>query len=219
MASNDPFSNLVSEAQSFLKELSGNNTREWFAAHKARYEAELKTPATLLQSQIGDTMGRRLNRPLNTKLFRPHRDVRFSKDKTPYHVHLHMLWSLPRAEHQAPGLFFGISPDYVRAGGGVMAFDKSVLTRWRSKIDKGLGAEMQAALDAVAVEGLLPAEPDLKRLPAPYPSDHVHADLLRRKGLAVWMDLSQTDYVRPLVALERIFTQLRPVLTCLERVL
>ncbi len=219
MTSSDPFSLLVPEAQAFLRELSQNNTREWFSAQKKRYEAELKTPATLLLAQIADTLGRRMDRSVTTKLFRPHRDVRFSKDKTPYHLHLHMLWSLPRAGHQAPGLFFGIAPDYVRAGAGVMAFEKPVLMRWRVELDTPFGTEMRKALESAADHGLHLGDAELKRVPAPYSPDHAQADLLRHKGLAVWKDLPKADQATPVTALGQLFGRARGVLDCLDRVL
>ena len=47
----------------------------------------------------------------------------------------------------------------------------------------------------------------------------IRAELLRRKGLAIWTDLPPDDHGRPLAALERVFAQIKPVLDCLDRVL
>ncbi|MEO9779174.1 MAG: DUF2461 family protein [Sedimentitalea sp.] len=90
----DSFARLIPDARAFLGELAANNNRAWFTAHKNRYDSELKTPATLLVDQIAHDIGRDMGLTLTPKLFRPHRDVRFSNDKTPHHTHLHMLWSL-----------------------------------------------------------------------------------------------------------------------------
>lgn len=74
--------NLIEDAQSFLAELAQNNTRDWFAEHKIRYAMRLKRPAELLVAQVARWLEDREGQ-IRGKLFRPQRDVRFSKDKTP----------------------------------------------------------------------------------------------------------------------------------------
>jgi hypothetical protein len=75
--------------------------------------------------------------------------------------------------------FFGIVPDYVSAGAGLMAFDKSVLTDRRAAIDGRFGDQIKQAIASAQDLGATIHQPDLKRVPAPYPADHRHADLLR----------------------------------------
>lgn len=214
MRTPDPFTRLIPESLAFLKDLRQNNTRDWFTAQKSRYEAELKTPATLLLDQVAADLQKGWGRHVTTKLFRPHRDVRFSKDKTPYHTHLHMLWTLD--DGASPGFFFGVSPEYVRAGAGLMAFDKAALIRWRAAIDGPAGDTITAVLAAAEKDGLTPDAPDLKRVPAPFPQDHRHGDLLRRKGLAIWADLPEASQAQPTDALRTQFSAARPVIEALE---
>ncbi|MEX0317001.1 MAG: TIGR02453 family protein [Ruegeria sp.] len=202
----DPFASLIPEARAYLAELAANNSRDWFNDHKARYEAELKGPATLLLEQFAAQIG-----GAGTKLFRPHRDVRFSKDKTPYNTHLHMLWTLPGGGRQAPGFFFGVAPDYVSIGGGVMGFDKAVVTDWRNAMDGPLGAELEQVLDGLRADGMRIGEPDLKRVPAPFDKDHPRGELLRRKALTVWRDLPEGDFSSPLAALSGTYQKLLPL--------
>jgi len=215
----DPFAHLISEARIFLAELSANNSKDWFGDQKSRYDVQLKTPALLFLDQIAAQSGRDLGCALTPKLFRAHRDVRFSKDKTPYHTHLHMLWTLGRDQRQPPALFFGISPDYVTAGGGVMGFDKPGLVNWRSALDGPPGEEMEQALAAAQDQGFTMDEPELKRVPAPYAKDHARGDLLRRKGLAVWRRLTPDQYETPLTAVSATFRDLKPVLDQLGQML
>ncbi len=111
------FSRLVPDARAFFSALAANNTRDWFLANKATYEAELRLPAMALLDTLGADIERIMGTPPTPKLFRPHRDVRFSKDKTPYHLHLHLLWSTPPV-----GWFLGIGRDYLSVGGGVIGF-------------------------------------------------------------------------------------------------
>ncbi|MEM1101978.1 MAG: TIGR02453 family protein [Pseudomonadota bacterium] len=178
---------LIYDAQSFLAALAETNTRDWFAAHKDDYEERLKAPAEQLLSEMRGPLGRMSGRKITTKLFRPQRDLRFSKDKTPYHTHLHMLWSPDFAGPVTPAYFFGIAPDYVTLGAGQPDFDKGAMAAWRVAIDKN-GAAMARVMDAISVEGYRISEPGFKRVPAPYGKDHPHAMLLRRKGLSAWRD-------------------------------
>ena len=182
----------VSEARAFLTELAANNTKVWFDAHKADYEAKLKAPALALLDRLSGPIGEIASGPVDTKLWRPYRDVRFSKDKTPYHTHLHMLWAPSGAGRQAPGFFFGISTEYVSCGAGLMGFDKGVLDDWRAGVDRD-GAAWQTEIDTLLATGFTLREPELKRVPAPYDKAHPHGDLLRRKGLTLWSDIAGDD--------------------------
>lgn len=210
----DSFRHLIPEARSFLKELSGNNTRDWFAAQKSRYDSQLKTPALLLLEQFSQTIGP----GTGTKLFRPHRDVRFSKDKTPYHTHLHMLWTLPDAGPLKPGFFFGVSPDYVSIGCGLMGLAKDELTTWRAEVDGRFGADLLVLLAELHSRGNRISEPELKRVPSPFDKDHPSAALLRRKSLTVWKDLDADQFDAPLSELEDAFTTFQPFLDRLRDV-
>ena len=209
----DPFSQLIPEARVYLAELSANNRRDWFNDQKPRYEAELKTPALMLLDQIAAEIARGDDLSVTTKLFRPQRDVRFSKDKTPYNVHLHMGWTLTPREGAATGLFFGVAPDYVRIGGGIMGFDKEHLTRWRAAVDGDLGPRIDKTLRA---SGLQCEDPELKRIPAPYAKDHPFGELLRRKSLTLWRDVPEDSWPAPQAALMQTYAQLTPVLTLLR---
>lgn len=145
-------------------------------------------PAMALLDTIGADLERAIGAPPTPKLFRPQRDVRFSNDKTPYHLHLHMLWSTPPV-----GWFLGIGRDYVSVGAGVMGFDKDALTDWRAAVDSPKGAELAGIIADLQASGARLDEPDLKRVPAPYDKDHPQGDLLRRKSVTVWFDLSDKD--------------------------
>jgi uncharacterized protein (TIGR02453 family) len=215
----DTFANLIPDAQAFLVELSANNNRDWFNANKATYESTLKAPALLLIDQVAHDLGRQSGQVLRPKLFRPHRDVRFSKDKTPYHTHLHMLWKIGGTGEKTdrdPALFLGISPDYVRIGGGMMGFDKTTLPRWRALVDGDFGDHVQAELDTLAAQGLTPNDPPLKRVPSPFAKDHRHGALLRRKGLAVWGDLSAPQTKAPQLAMSELFQTLVPLMELMQ---
>lgn len=215
----DAFARLIPDARTFLGELAENNHRDWFTAQKPRYESQLKIPATQLLDQIAQDVRKRTGQTLHPKLFRAHRDVRFSRDKTPCHIHLHMLWTIKTSTRQKPALFFGIAPDYVRAGAGIMGFDKSGLDDWRAAVDGPFGDAMQQVLDDLATKGFSPEAPELKRVPAPFAKDHRHGDLLRRKGLTLWRDLPGDTHNAPMATLNATFEALQPMLDRLQQVL
>lgn len=205
--------NLFEDATAFLADLSANNSRDWFHANKLRYDSLLKRPAEKLASDMAHWFEDSQGVGVKPKLFRPHRDVRFSKDKTPYHTHLHLMWSLPDGR----SWMFGLSPTYATAGAGVMGFEKGQIDHYRAAVDGDAGQELTELL---AVGNWRLDEPELKRVPAPYPSTHNRGDLLRRKGLVVWRDnLDKALHNNPQQALQAAFAELTPVLDWLGRAL
>lgn len=184
----DTFHDLVSGSRGFFAQLAANNDRDWFTAHKADYEAAVKRPAELLLDEIAGALSRDLDQPTKPKLYRVYRDVRFSKDKTPYNTHLHMQWSMPDAP---VSYFFGAAAEYCKLGVGAMMFPKGSLASWRAHIDAGDDVVNEAAkLEAAGWEV---SEPELKRVPAPYDQDHPQAAHLKRKGLILWHDLTDAE--------------------------
>lgn len=204
----DPFATLISDSRIFLATLADNNTKDWFSENKPTYEAQLKTPALALLDTVAAALERQTGQVPSTKLFRPHRDVRFSKDKTPYHLHLHMLWSTPPT-----GFFFGIGRDYLSVGGGIMGLDKDKLTRWRAAVDGATGAKIATALDELQASGARMDDAELKRVPAPYDKDHPQAALLKRKSCTVWFDFEESEITKGgLVShIETAFQKLQPL--------
>ncbi|WP_342078531.1 TIGR02453 family protein [Yoonia sp. SS1-5] len=175
------FASLLPQARAFLTALAANNNRDWWQDNKTDYDTRLKAPALALLEAITPDLRRLTGAPITTKLFRPHRDVRFSKDKTPYNTHLHMMWQVASDAPQNPVFFFGIGLDYVTTGAGMMGFDKPVLTNWRKMVDLDT-ARIKGTVDALVADGFKFREPALKRVPPPFDKDHPAADLLRMKG-------------------------------------
>jgi uncharacterized protein (TIGR02453 family) len=184
----DSFQDLVPASRDFFARLAANNDREWFAAHKGEYEAAVKHPAALLLDDISQRVGRELDLAVKPKLYRVHRDVRFSKDKTPYNTHLHMQWSMT----DAPVCYlFGAAQGYCKLGVGAMVFPKDALPGWRERVAAGHPVVAEAA--ALEAAGWEMSEPELKRVPTPFPPDHADGAHLRRKGLILWHDLDARE--------------------------
>ena len=210
------FSTLIPDARAFTAEVRANNTREWWQANKSTYDTKLKAPALALLETLAPRIEAETGHAAKPKLFRPHRDVRFSKDKTPYQTHLHMLWSLDAGGRQDPVIFFGIDPETVTVGIGVMQFDKAVLADWRRLLDLE-GDRFDAVLSGAEAQGWSMWEPELKRVPSPHPADHPQATHLRRKSLVLHRHISPDS--DPEAAIMTATTELKPVLGLLDSVL
>ncbi len=209
----DPFQTLITDAQGFLTELSQNNTRDWFQAQKPRYDDTLKAPATALLDVISADLERLTGAPVAPKLFRPHRDVRFSKDKTPYHLHLHMLWGV--AGSTSTGYFFGVELDRVVLGAGCMGMQGAALTAYRDRVAGDSGAALATALDDLTAQGFRLNAPELKRVPSTFDKDHPRGALMRHKSLTCWQDMTKppTDLR---TALTEGFSALTPLMRWLQ---
>lgn len=168
-------------ARRFLTDLAANNDRDWFRAEKLRYDAKVRRPAEQLIAQVAEALTQKTGSPVRAKLFRLHRDVRFSDDKAPFHDHLHAAWTMPDGR----GCYFGLSPDYATAGAGIMQFDETQAQAWSAAIDGPQGDALAALLPKL--NGRLDP-PQREDPPKPFAKDHPHADLLRRAGCVVWID-------------------------------
>lgn len=184
-------SSLIADARQFYGTLAGHNNRDWWLANKGTYDKALKAPALALLEDLTAPLATLADAPVKGKLFRPHRDVRFSKDKTPYNTHLHMMWGIETEARQSPVFFFGIGLDYVTVGAGIMEFDKAVLEDWRKFVDLDT-QRIMGIVDGLQASGYGLREPALKRVPAGFASDHPAAQLLRMKGLVASREVTQT---------------------------
>ena len=210
------FDQLIPDARRFTSELRDNNTRDWFHANKDRFDDRLRTPALALLDAMCGPLRDLTGHDATPKLFRPQRDVRFSKDKTPYKAHLHMLWRLAAGGRQDPALFFGIDPEGASVGVGVFDFGKDVLADWRKMIDLD-GPRFASAIEGAQAQGWQLWEPDLKRVPPPFGKDHPQADLLRHKRLVMTRALPGDG---PLTdRLTSAYAETLPVLRVLDSVL
>lgn len=182
----------------FLRDLKKHNDREWFQSNKARYEAAVREPALAFIADFEPylrAISRHLladPRPVGGSLFRIHRDVRFSKDKTPYKtsVGIQFRHELAKDAH-APGLYLHLEPGSVFAAGGIWHPDAETLARIREAIVADPAAWKRAVGGKAFKEGYRLAGNSLKRAPAGYDVDHPLIDDLRRKDFIAVTDLDE----------------------------
>lgn len=122
----------------FFKELSANNEREWFHANKKRFEQSVKQPFEELTAEVITKM-QKLDPDITVTpkecVFRIYRDVRFSKDKSPYKTHMAAVVGRGgRKDHTWPGVYFQIDNTGVSVAGGCWQPDKNRLYRIRQSI-------------------------------------------------------------------------------------
>lgn len=183
----DGFAEMIPRATAFFERLGANNTRAFYEEHKDYYRDEIRKPAELMAGLFAEDLAHATGKPHAPKVFRIHRDVRFSRDKTPYNTHLHILWARPGA-NTAPAWFFGASPVYLTFGMGVTGLEKESLARYRRMIDRHGDDLADALAEAAETAGATLSEwgsAPLKRVPKPYDPDHPHAGLLKRKSLII----------------------------------
>jgi uncharacterized protein (TIGR02453 family) len=178
----------------FLKEIETHNHRDWFQANKDRYQDEYLPPIQAFIEAIGvrlKEVSPGLNadpRPSGGSMMRIYRDIRFSKDKTPYKTHLGItFWEGAGKKTEVPGYHFYMDKSGAVIYGGQHSFPKSILPVFRAAIDdEDFGPQFQPALDAVAASGDYEVGGEqYVRVPREFDPEHPRGDQLRFKGIYV----------------------------------
>jgi uncharacterized protein (TIGR02453 family) len=187
----------------FLEELQRNNDREWFRAEKRRYEAVVREPLLAFVRAFEkplEAISRHVaadDRKVGGSLFRIHRDMRFSKDRSPYKT-----WAALQFRHEAgkdvhaPGFYLHLAPENVFMGAGCWHPDREALETIRDAIVESPEAWAGARRDLEA-RGFRFAGDSLKRPPRGYPPNHPAIDDLKRKDFIVIRDLTEEEACRP----------------------
>lgn len=179
------------EAMGFLNQLAAEMTREWFEENKARYQELWVAPMTALLEDVARGLAKpyapvKLGPP---KLFRIHRDTRFSKDKSPYKTHVAGIIPLGTRKPQEGGcvaMYVHLGVDEELVGMGTYVFDAGQLARWRKLVAADKTGKPVAALIAklrAAGYDVRGGHEETKRVPKGVDPAHPRADLLRMKGL------------------------------------
>ena len=180
----------MQRALDFLRRLHRHNDRDWFNAHRADYERSYAAFTALVEELIvrmapWEPMARTLT--ARACLFRIYRDVRFSKDKSPYKTYFGAFLAPDGRKSLAAGYYLHLAPDnHSFAGGGVYQPEREALGAIRQEIDYE-GQRLDDTLNDPAFSryfsGLTGAR--LTRPPKGYPADHPRLALLRQKDYVV----------------------------------
>jgi uncharacterized protein (TIGR02453 family) len=137
-----------------------------------------------------------------TKIFRPYRDIRFSKDKTPYKTHIGAMVGSGYVQFSAQGL---------AAGDGMYGMAPDQLDRYRQAVASDrTGGELEDVIAAVESQGIGVTGRDmLKAAPRGYPADHPRIGLLRYKGIVAWKEWPVAGWLETAGARDRVTSFLR----------
>jgi uncharacterized protein (TIGR02453 family) len=177
------FTGIPFAALDFYEDLEADNTKSFWQAHKHVYDesvrAPLETLAHVLEAEYGAA-----------KFFRPYRDVRFSKDKTPYKTH-QGIWFAESSRYlhvSAAGLF---------VAGGYWGTSSAQVERMRRAVaDDVAGAALERALAALRATKLSIDGHRLTRVPHGFDKDHPRADLLRYKSLTAGREFGSPQWLQ-----------------------
>jgi len=197
-----PFDGFPREGIDFLKSLKRNNNRPWFEKHKPDYESFVKLPVQSLIVALRPHFERFAPEfDVNPKrsIFRIYRDVRFSKDKTPYKTHAaahFVLRGKPKGV-EGSGYYLHIEPGEVFIGGGIYMPDNDQLKKIRSAIadhsDQFLSIVHLPKFKKTF--GKLEGE-KLQRVPKGYEPDHAMAEWLKHKQFFVWIEWPESKCLK-----------------------
>ncbi len=200
-----PFKGWPEAALAFYEGLEADNSKAYWLDHKEVYERDVKAPMDALLAEIASEFG-------ETKLFRPYRDTRFSRDKSPYKTAIAATIGAGYVQLSADGLF---------AGGGMYHMMPDQLVRFRKAVDADRsGNDLEKVVATVTKSGLdVHAHEELKTAPKGYPKDHPRIELLRMKGVVASRSWEPAAWLSTAAAKKRVVETLRaaePLLTWLE---
>ena len=190
------FEGFPDEGLVFYEGLEADNTKTYWTAHRAAYEAHVRAPLQALLEELAPEFG-------PAKVFRPYRDVRFSHDKTPYKTH---QGAVVRPEGRgAAAWYVQISADGLMAAGGAWRLESDQVSRYRRAVaDDVQGPRLQAVVDELAGAGFGIGGDRLTRPPAGYSAATERVDLLRHRSLHGSRQWEPADWLHDRRALDAV---------------
>ncbi len=198
------FDGFPEAALDFYDDLELDNTKTFWEAHRHVHAEAVAAPMRDLTAALEDEFG-------PAKIFRPYRDVRFSKDKTPYKTHQGAFV----AAGPSTGWYVQVGAPGVRVGAGFYRADPLHLAAIRAAIDEErTGRELADVVASLESAGWTVGGDRLKTSPRHYDADHPRIELLRHRSLALSKDHGFAPYVHTAELLEHVradWRQARPL--------
>lgn len=188
------FDGIPEQAIVFYEGLVADNSRPYWNDHRAVYDLSVRAPMLALIAGLEPEFG-------PAKLFRPYRNVRFSKDKTPYKDHAAFV----SYSDSGAARYCQLGADGIHVGGGYWHASNDQGLRLRAAIEEDRsGRALVPVLDALVEAGWELHGDRYVRLPKPFSPEHPRADLLRSKSLAVMQQLEPAEWMHTPQCLDRI---------------
>jgi uncharacterized protein (TIGR02453 family) len=189
------FEGWPAEAFEFYVGLEADNSKSYWQAQRDTYERAVKEPFLRLGDEVAREFGL-------LHVFRPYRDVRFSRNKSPYKTAAAAVTEGPGGA----GYYVQLSSEGLLVASGYYILASDQLERWRKAIDDTrTGARLVREIDRVRAVGYdIAAHDSLKSAPRGYPKDHPRIELLRNKGLTVGRSFVPARWMHTRAAYDRI---------------
>ena len=195
-------------ALDFYDDLEVDNTKSFWEANKHVYQESVRAPMVALTDALAQEFG-------PAKVFRPYRDVRFAKDKTPYKTHQGAFVGVG----PATGWYVEVAAPGVRVGGGIYEASGARLAALREAMaDERTGRVLQRILRDLERGGFEVAGERLKTVPRGYDKDHPRIELLKMKTVLGMRSYGFEPFVHTADLLDRVrddWRRLRPLVTWL----
>ncbi len=173
------FTGFPEAALDFYDDLEMDNTKAFWEAHRSTYDEAVAAPMKALIGMLEPDFG-------TAKLFRPYRDVRFAKDKTPYKTHQGAYV----ARGPSTGYYVQVAASGVLVGAGFYDATPARLAAVRAAIDDDAhGAELESIIDELTGAGWTLGGEQVKTAPRGYGVDHPRIALLRHKSMTLGRDI------------------------------
>jgi uncharacterized protein (TIGR02453 family) len=183
------FTGFGEDAVEFYDGLLADNSKAYWTDRRHVYEEHVRAPMLELLADVEEEFG-------GGKIFRPYRDVRFSKDKTPYKT---------ACGATAGGFYVQVSADGLMAGGGYYRMAPDQIARFRGAVDDARrGEDLVARLATIEAAGLQIAGEQLRSRPRGVAPDHPRLHLMRHKGLYAWRSWPPDDVLHEPAARDRV---------------
>lgn len=201
------FTGIPIAALDFYEDLEADNSKAFWTAHKPVYDEAVRAPLEALGAALAEEFGA-------PKVFRPYRDVRFAKDKTPYKTN--------------QGVYFADSSRYLHitaaglfVAGGYWDTSSPQVARLREAVaDDRTGPLLESALAAVTKAGFEVGGDRLSRVPTGYDKEHPRAELLKHKSLTGHAELGAPGWLstkRAVAEVAKRFRALAPLVDWLDQ--
>lgn len=204
MADSGGFAGFPRWAVTFYQELEEHNTKDFWAEHKDQWERDVRAPLQALVEALEPEFG-------PAKVFRPHRDIRFSADKSPYKTYQGAI----AGQHDGVGYYVQISGEGLVVGGGFRTHSPAQTERFRAAVhSEASGTELERMVADLEAAGFGLEGAALKTRPKGYDADHPRLDLLRRKELMAIKRVGTPAWLSKPAALHQVresWQQVRPL--------
>jgi len=189
----DQFRGWPEEFQRFFIGLELDNSKKYFEANRKTYEESVKGPMVALVDSLEADFG-------EGKVFRINRDIRFSKDKSPYKTNIAATIGMGHK-----GGYVSLDARGFTVATGRYEMSPEDVAKYRKKVAAdATGTQLATVVKKLQKSGYLLGGEELKRVPAPWPQDHPRADLLRRKSLYVYKNFGLQPWIGSTAARKQV---------------